>query len=505
MPDRSSIPRTDARSAATGLRSLLHDSRLPDRFNPQTDRIAAEIGCRPRVLLAELMPLDDLDPKYLLASALAQWGFDVDVGAPGRPPAQTARIAVENSVHAVFLLVNTPAAKGRLAAWIEGFRACGGDDETLLVCSFDPLGDIEPGIAAVSLRSDHAFFDKVEEILERMAAGAPAPRAPADYLDGVRAGDRRTVAEAISIIESDLPAHRPVAEAIATNLYPHSGNAIRIGISGVPGAGKSTFIDSFGMLLIERGFRVAVLAVDPSSQRTRGAVLGDKIRMPRLSEQENAFIRPTPSSGTLGGVARRTRETMIVCEAAGHDVVLVETVGVGQSEAHVAGMVDFFMVLLVAGAGDEFQGIKKGIIELADAIVITKADGDNIALAVEAQKDYEAALNIIKKGDALWAPPVLTCSTVSMQGICEILQTILDHQAKMKAAGEFDKKRRAQAVDWMWALVEEKLKGRFCRREAVRARLPEVVEAVKEGRKAPANAALELLAAAFGPSRHRGA
>jgi LAO/AO transport system kinase len=284
-----------------------------------------------------------------------------------------------------------------------------------------------------------------------------------------------------------------LAQNILDGLLPHAGNAIRIGISGVPGVGKSTFIESFGMMLIDKGHRVAVLAVDPSSSRSGGSIMGDKTRMERLALQPNAFIRPSPTSGTLGGVAKKTRESMIVCEAAGHDVILVETVGVGQSETAVASMVDFFLVLMLAGAGDELQGIKKGILELADAVVINKADGNNIERAKEARGEYESALNLMESKSAVWSVPVLTCSALTLNGLEDIWKAILDHRQKLTEAGELAEKRRLQAIDWMWSLVEDGLKDRFFKNPQVKAQLPDIVAAVEKGRTTPTVAAHELL------------
>ena len=227
-----------------------------------------------------------------------------------------------------------------------------------------------------------------------------------EFIDGVLAQNRRIVAKTITLIESSLPAHQEMAKTIVDTLLPYAGNAVRIGITGVPGVGKSTYIESFGLQLVDQGHQVAVLAVDPSSSKSGGSIMGDKTRMERLSLEQRAFIRPSPSGGTLGGVARRTRETIVVCEAAGFDVIIVETVGVGQSETTVASMVDFFLVLMLAGAGDELQGIKKGVLELADAIAINKADGNNIANAEKAKIEYEKALNLLTPSSKIWSPPV---------------------------------------------------------------------------------------------------
>jgi LAO/AO transport system kinase len=313
------------------------------------------------------------------------------------------------------------------------------------------------------------------------------------YVDGVLKKKRAMIAKSITLIESALPAHQKLAQNILDGLLPYAGNAIRIGISGVPGVGKSTFIESFGMMLIDEGHRVAVLAVDPSSSRSGGSIMGDKTRMEKLALQPNAFIRPSPTSGTLGGVAKKTRESMIICEAAGHDVILVETVGVGQSETAVASMVDFFLVLMLAGAGDELQGIKKGILELADAIVINKADGNNIERAKEARAEYESALNLMESKSAVWSVPVLTCSALTLYGLEEIWKAILDHRQKLTEAGELAEKRRLQAIDWVWSLVENGLKERFFKNPKVKDQLPAIVDAVEKEKTTPTAAANELL------------
>lgn len=313
------------------------------------------------------------------------------------------------------------------------------------------------------------------------------------YIDGVLAGNRRMLAKTITLVESGLAAHQELGRQVIAALLPHTGKAVRLGITGVPGVGKSTFIESFGMMLIGQGRKIAVLAVDPSSTRSGGSVLADKTRMERLSVEDNAFIRPSPSGGTLGGVARKTRETMLVCEAAGFDVIIIETVGVGQSETAVKSMVDFFLVLMLAGAGDELQGIKKGILELADAIAINKADGDNIDKAADARREYERALRLLKHPSSLWNPPVLTCSALTLAGVEGIWRVIGDHHGKLAEAGELDKIRRRQAVDWMWTMVEEGLKDRFHRHPQVQHRLPDLIAAVGAGQASATAAAGELL------------
>jgi GTPase len=316
---------------------------------------------------------------------------------------------------------------------------------------------------------------------------------PQVYIDGVLGRERRMVSKTITIIESSLPAHQDLARKIIDSLLPHTGKAVRLGITGVPGVGKSTFIESLGMSLVQDNHRVAVLAVDPSSNRSGGSVMADKTRMEKLAAENKAFIRPSPSGGALGGVARKTRETMLICEAAGYDVIIVETVGVGQSESTVASMVDFFLVLMLAGAGDELQGIKKGILELADAIAITKADGDNLAKAKKAAGIYQNALHFLRLASPTWVPPVLTCSAVEQAGVREIWQSVLIHRKKLTDTGEIELKRRQQALDWMWSLIEEGLRNRFKQNPEVKKHLPRLTRAVEKGITAPTLAAEELL------------
>jgi LAO/AO transport system kinase len=316
---------------------------------------------------------------------------------------------------------------------------------------------------------------------------------PQFYVQGVLNGDRRLIAKAITLIESSLAAHQRLAQTIIDLLLPYSGKAIRLGITGVPGVGKSTFIESLGTMLVKKGHRVAVLAVDPSSKRSGGSVLADKTRMEKLAVEPRAFIRPSPSGGTLGGVARKTRETMILCEAAGFDVIIVETVGVGQSETAVASMVDFFLVLMIAGAGDELQGIKKGILELADAVAVNKADGDNIERAEFARKQYETALHFLAPSSPNWTPPVLTCSALEMIDIDVIWKNVTKHHTIFTNTGELKANREKQAVDWMWSLVKEGLKDRFYQNPEVKKNLPETIREVENGTTASTIAASRLL------------
>jgi len=317
---------------------------------------------------------------------------------------------------------------------------------------------------------------------------------PQEYVEGVLSQDRLLLARTITLIESTLPAHQELAKNIVNQLLPYTGKGVRLGITGVPGAGKSTYIESFGTMLTEMDHRIAVLAIDPSSTRSGGSILGDKTRMEKLAVNSRAFIRPSPSSGTLGGVGRKTRETMLVCEAAGYDVVMIETVGVGQSETTVASMVDFFLVLMIAGAGDELQGIKKGVLEVADAIVINKADGDNIIRAEMARKEYQTALHMLMPASPNWNPPVLTCSSTEHKGIDKIWETILDHKNKLTEAGEMAEKRKGQALDWMSFLLDEGLRQWFYTNPHVVKILPQLQQDTADGLISPAAAADSLLA-----------
>jgi LAO/AO transport system kinase len=329
--------------------------------------------------------------------------------------------------------------------------------------------------------------------IESAGAAIDASRLAAD----IRAGDRVVLARAITLIESRRPDHQQAARRLVQELLPDTGKAIRVGMTGVPGAGKSTTIDALGVYLTGRSHKVAVLTVDPSSSRTGGSILGDKTRMARLAADPDAFIRPSPSSGTLGGVAAKTRETMLLCEAAGFDVVIVETVGIGQSETAVADMTDFFLALMLPGAGDELQGIKKGVIELADMIAINKADGDNMKRATAAAADYRAALHIITPRTPDWAPPVITCSALTGSGIDELWDHILDHRKRLTASGEIARRRSEQQVKWMWAMLEERLFARLKSDPALKAKLPAIEADVAAGKLSPA-LAVEDIAQALG-------
>jgi len=313
----------------------------------------------------------------------------------------------------------------------------------------------------------------------------------------LRGGDRATLARAITLVESKRADHQQAAHRLVQELLAETGKAVRVGITGSPGVGKSTTIDALGTSLTEKGHRVAVLAVDPSSTRTGGSILGDKTRMARLAVDANAFIRPSPAAGTLGGVAAKTRETMLICEAAGFDVILVETVGIGQSETAVSDMTDFFLVLMLPGAGDELQGIKKGVVELADMIAVNKADGDNVTRAKAAAGEYRAALHILTPRSPTWAPPVMTYSALTEDGIAPLWDQVLAHRQQLSASGEFAARRREQQVKWMWAMLEDRFHVRLKTDMKLKARLPTIENAVAEGNLSPA-LAVEEIATALG-------
>jgi len=319
------------------------------------------------------------------------------------------------------------------------------------------------------------------------------PATPSQFaLQPLLDGNRRALAKAITLVESKLPAHRVLAQDALEQVLPHSGNSIRIGITGVPGVGKSTFIEAFGLHLIGQGKRVAVLAVDPSSPVAGGSILGDKTRMEELSRREEAYIRPSPAEGSLGGVAQKTRETMLLCEAAGYDVILVETVGVGQSEYQVAGMVDFFMVLMLPGGGDELQGIKKGILELADALVINKADGQSENLANISRQHYASAMNLLRH-TTFWTPQVMTCSALKGINIEAVWGMIIDYWLQARDNNTFDTQRVRQNLDWMHQLVDEMLRFKLTRNAEVKSMLPALEQAVKELKTTPYAAAKQII------------
>jgi LAO/AO transport system kinase len=314
----------------------------------------------------------------------------------------------------------------------------------------------------------------------------------------IREGDRAALARAITLVESTRTDHREQAQELLLELMPHAGSAMHVGITGVPGVGKSTAIEALGMYLIGRGHRVAVLAVDPSSTRTGGSILGDKTRMARLAVHPDAYIRPSPTSGTLGGVARATRETIVLLEAAGFDVILVETVGVGQSEVTVSNMVDTFVFLTLARTGDQLQGIKKGVLELADIVVVNKADGKHAIEADTAARELASAIRLIYPRETLWRPPVLTMSALHGDGLTELWDTVLKHRELLTEAGDFQARRRAQQVDWTWSMVRDTVLDRVLSHPAVKGMRAEVERQVRDGELTPALAAQRILDAAEG-------
>lgn len=317
------------------------------------------------------------------------------------------------------------------------------------------------------------------------AARGRAGLSPQQFADGIANGDRAVLARAITLIESTRPQHQELAQQVLQLLMERTGKAVRLGITGVPGVGKSTTIDQLGINLVDEGLKVAVLAVDPTSKRTGGSILGDKTRMARLAIHPDAFIRPSPTSGTLGGVTRKTRETMALVEAAGFDVIIVETVGVGQSEVAVADMVDFFLVLLLPGGGDDLQGIKKGIIEIADMIAINKADGENVNRAKAAAAEYRNALHILAPQSETWSPPVITMSGAQNQGLNDLWAKVMQHRELTMASGEFDKRRQSQAVAWMRDMLQERLMAALKANPEVARELPGIEADVRAGRLLP--------------------
>jgi LAO/AO transport system kinase len=316
---------------------------------------------------------------------------------------------------------------------------------------------------------------------------------PADYVAGVRRGDRRLLAKTITLLESKRADHRELGQEVLDSLVPFSGGAIRVGISGPPGVGKSSFIETLGLSLVSQGTSLAVLAIDPSSPVSGGSILGDKTRMERLAREPKAFIRPTPSGGTLGGVANRTREALLVCEAAGFDVVLVETVGVGQSEVEVRSMVDLFAVLLQPGAGDELQGLKKGVLEIADVLVVNKADGEQKAAAERARVDHEHALSILQPASPAWSPVVLVASARTGDGIEQFWRTVQKHRESVQKSGDLERRRQSQARAWLWRLLDEGLQAAFRADSKLAARLPDLeAEVEAHGISAPRAARILL-------------
>jgi LAO/AO transport system kinase len=328
---------------------------------------------------------------------------------------------------------------------------------------------------------------------ESLPPRRPAQLTPDDYVSGVLAGDRGVLARAITLIESRSPLHEVQAQEVLQRLLPHTGKARRIGITGVPGVGKSTFIETFGCFLVDQKHKLAVLTIDPTSSRTHGSILGDKTRMEKLSRMPQAYIRPTPAGGNLGGVARRTRETMLLCEAAGFDVVLLETVGVGQSEIAVRSMVDFFLLLMLPGAGDELQGIKKGIVEIADAVFINKADGENLLRAQHAKAEQDAALHYQQSATSSWKTVVGLCSGLTGDGLPELWDLVNRFYAELAPKGVIARRRQQQALEWLSDLIRDELQRHFFQDAHVKTRLPALQQAVLRGETTAVQAARELM------------
>lgn len=321
-----------------------------------------------------------------------------------------------------------------------------------------------------------------------------------DYIAGILNGDRTLLARAITLIESQLPQHQPVAAEITQALLPHSGRSLRIGISGYPGAGKSTLIEALGLDLLKQGHKLAVLAIDPSSQLSHGSILGDKTRMEALTRESGCFIRPTPSAGNLGGVARHTRETVLLCEAAGYDLILIETVGVGQSEVLVRSMVDFFLLVLIPGAGDELQGIKKGVMEMVDAVLVNKADGAHLPQAKQAANAYRMALHYITAATPGWSPPVLLGSALEKQGLDALWQVVLEFEQQQKQTGAFAQRREIQTLEWFEQALRQELESRFFAHPALQSPLAAMRQAVKSQQRPISSAVDSLLAQFFSAS-----
>jgi LAO/AO transport system kinase len=475
---------------------------LSIRSREQLEQFISMQGRRPRILMGRLEGRKRDRLLKMAANYFGDLGFDVDISLDGLTPEWAVKMAVENDVHIICLTdINAKDVSPlKLIHTIlretcsENIRIIGIGD----VSCADRNQLIQTGLSDIFAWGPK-FSESVGKLINRLVSIDFARPSPGKCIAGVLAQDRCMIAKTISIIESKATEHRAVAQKIIEGLYPHTGDSVRIGVTGIPGAGKSTFIESFGLQLLAQGHRVAVLAIDPSSSISGGSLLGDKTRMGRLSADSRAFIRPSPSSGVLGGVAGKTRETMMVCEAAGYDVILVETVGVGQTEIAVASMVDFFLLLLVAGAGDRYQGIKKGIIEMVDAIVITKADGDNIENANAAQQEYTKALSLLRPASPLWRPPVVTCSAHDPKKVKEVWRIISQYVDRFSDTGGLTGKRARQSVDWMLAMVDQGLMHQFHKNPQVGRILDSVLRAIETGNISAEEAAQQLLEAYDAP------
>lgn len=464
----------------------------PAPCGAEIERFLQRHGRRPRVLVVDRGHTPGKNTARRVSSCLADMGFDVDIAPVNMQIDYIVDIAAENDDHFVLIMPVSPKEKDmtdKLASRLDAIKYL----DIQVVRGISAAWQTRPLESDNRSRRESLAAQLSAEFGPRLSRVAVRHHTKRYYIDGLLNGNRHVLAQMITLLESHLRPHRELAETIVKHLLRRTGEVLRIGISGVPGVGKSTFIERFATELVNNGHRVAILAVDPSSLKNGGSIMGDKTRMGRLCRMSEVFIRPSPSGGALGGVTPKTRESMALCERAGFDVILVETVGVGQSETAVASMVDFFLVLMLAGAGDEIQGIKKGILELADAVAVNKADGDNVERAEEARKDYETALSLILPPYRGWRTVVLTCSAITGDGLDEVWEVICRHRTALKASGELGEKRREQSVAWMWDIVAEGLRERFYQNPRVAEELKMAAEHVAAGRRLPTEAALELL------------
>lgn len=471
---------------------------LRKQAGEQVAQFISTQGRRPRILMGRLKGQTGDHFLKIAANYFADFGFDVDISLDALTPERAVKMAVDNDAHIICLTDINEKNVSSLKSVHEIFRkTC---EENIHIIA---IGDVSPASRARFTPNGQidifawgpTFSKSVGQLIDRLASGDIVQQSAERCITGVLARDRCMIAKTISIIESKAADHLAVAQKIIEGLYPHAGNAVRIGVTGIPGSGKSTFIESLGMQLLDMGHRVAVLPIDPSSSIRGGSILGDKTRMARLSADSRAFIRPSPSGGILGGVADKTREAMMVCEAAGFDVILLETVGVGQTEIAVASMVDFSLLLLVAGAGDRYQGIKKGIIEMVDAIVITKADGDNIENANAARQEYTKALRLLRPESSHWRPPVVTCSAHDPKKVRDVWHVISQYINRLSDTGELTEKRARQSVDWMLTMVDQGLMQQFLKNARVGRILDSLLGAIEAGNISAEEAAKQLLKA----------
>lgn len=471
---------------------------LSKRARAQLEQFISTQGRRPRVLVGRLERGKRDRLLKMAAVYFGDLGFDVDIILEGLTPEMAVKMTVENDAHVICLAnINVKDISTLKSMHTILGETCSENVHIIGIGEVSPAERnqlIQTGLTDIFAYGP-TLSKSVGNLINRLVSSDIVPQGPEECIAGVLARDRCMIAKTISIIESRAAGHQAIAQHIIDGLYPHTGNAVRIGVTGIPGAGKSTFIESFGMQLLEHGRQVAVLAIDPSSSISGGSLLGDKSRMARLSADPRAFIRPSPSGGALGGAADKTRETMMVCEAAGFDVILVETVGVGQTEIAVASMVDFFLLLLVAGAGDRYQGIKKGIIEMVDAIVITKADGDNIENANAARQEYTEALSQLKPETPHWRPPVVTCSAHDSEMVMDVWRIISQYVERLSDTGELAEKRARQSVDWMMAMIDQGLMHQFRKNPQVGRILDSVLRAIETGSISAEEAAQQLLEA----------